>query len=63
MTLLDDQLQDHLHTVEATRTLIPQVISIAAEICARLEAGGTVFTFGNGGSAADAQHFTAELIG
>lgn len=63
MTLLDDQLQDHLRTVEATRTLIPQVISIAAEICARLEAGGTVFTFGNGGSAADAQHFTAELIG
>jgi D-sedoheptulose 7-phosphate isomerase len=63
MTLLDDQLQDHLHTIEATKTLLPQVISIAAEICARLGAGGTVFAFGNGGSAADAQHFTAELIG
>ncbi|MCE5249102.1 SIS domain-containing protein [bacterium] len=25
--------------------------------------GGTVFAFGNGGSAADAQHFTAELVG
>jgi len=63
VTLLDEQVQDHLDTIEATRALLPQVIVIAAEICARLEAGGTVFTFGNGGSAADAQHFTAELIG
>jgi D-sedoheptulose 7-phosphate isomerase len=28
-----------------------------------LDAGGTVFTCGNGGSAADAQHFAAELAG
>jgi D-sedoheptulose 7-phosphate isomerase len=25
--------------------------------------GGTLYTFGNGGSAADAQHFSAELVG
>ena len=28
-----------------------------------LAAGGTVLVFGNGGSAADAQHFVAELVG
>jgi phosphoheptose isomerase len=28
-----------------------------------LRAGGTVLAFGNGGSAADAQHFVAELVG
>lgn len=28
-----------------------------------LSAGGTVFIFGNGGSAADAQHFASELVG
>ena len=28
-----------------------------------LAAGGTVLVFGNGGSAADAQHFAAELVG
>ena len=28
-----------------------------------IASGGTVFSFGNGGSAADAQHFTAELVG
>ena len=28
-----------------------------------LGAGGKVLSFGNGGSAADAQHFAAELVG
>ena len=32
-------------------------------IADRLQAGGKVLTCGNGGSAADAQHFVAELIG
>jgi D-sedoheptulose 7-phosphate isomerase len=35
----------------------------AAEISARMQAGGKVLIFGNGGSAADAQHFAAELSG
>lgn len=57
------QLQDHLAMVEEARSLLPSVVQIASEICVRLEHGGTVFTFGNGGSAADAQHLAAELIG
>ena len=35
----------------------------AAAITERLHAGGKVLIFGNGGSAADAQHFAAELSG
>jgi phosphoheptose isomerase len=35
----------------------------ADAISARLHAGGKVLIFGNGGSAADAQHFAAELSG
>ena len=35
----------------------------AEEITARLRAGGKVLVFGNGGSAADSQHFAAELSG
>lgn len=39
-------------------------IARAAEVVrAALEGGRTVFAFGNGGSAADAQHFVAELVG
>ena len=33
-----------------------------ASIAARVRSGGKVLVFGNGGSAAEAQHFTAELI-
>ena len=42
---------------------IDAVVGAARAIGKALAAGGTVFAFGNGGSAADAQHFTAELIG
>jgi D-sedoheptulose 7-phosphate isomerase len=39
------------------------VVSAAQAITGALKAGGTVWAFGNGGSAADAQHFVAELVG
>jgi D-sedoheptulose 7-phosphate isomerase len=41
-----------------------EAISAAAgAIAAALKQGRSVLAFGNGGSAADAQHFTAELVG
>jgi D-sedoheptulose 7-phosphate isomerase len=39
------------------------VVAAAGAIAAALRRGRAVFTFGNGGSAADAQHFAAELVG
>jgi D-sedoheptulose 7-phosphate isomerase len=40
-----------------------RVLAVAAEaLAARLGAGGKVLAFGNGGSAAEAQHFAAELV-
>lgn len=63
MKILEEHLQDHLEVIESARALVPQVALVASEICDRLGAGGTVLTFGNGGSAADAQHLAAELIG
>jgi D-sedoheptulose 7-phosphate isomerase len=39
------------------------VLSAAAAIVASLRGGGKVMLFGNGGSAADAQHVAAELVG
>lgn len=35
----------------------------AVEVLQALRGGGTLFTFGNGGSAADAEHLAAELVG
>lgn len=39
------------------------VVATAAAIATTLKAGGAVLVFGNGGSAADAQHLAAELVG
>jgi phosphoheptose isomerase len=40
-----------------------QVARATLALASVLGAGGKVLTFGNGGSAADAQHFAAELVG
>ena len=42
--------------------LADQVDTVASLVCDTLEAGGTVFFCGNGGSAADAQHLAAEYV-
>jgi D-sedoheptulose 7-phosphate isomerase len=60
---LELQLREHVTTVTESRALLPLVEQISDEICARLAQGGTVYAFGNGGSAADAQHLVAEFIG
>src|SRR5262245_58425131 len=39
------------------------LVTVGRAISARLRAGGKVLVFGNGGSAADAQHFAGELVG
>jgi len=40
----------------------PHLLEIGERIAERLIAGGRVLAFGNGGSAADAQHLVAELV-
>jgi D-sedoheptulose 7-phosphate isomerase len=54
-------------SIELKRTFFQKneqlVVQIAGEICAALEAGRKVLLFGNGGSAADAQHIAAEWVG
>ncbi len=40
-----------------------RVAALAVELTNTLESGGKVLLFGNGGSAADAQHIAAELVG
>ena len=43
--------------------MAPAVEQAAAACITALRGGGTVWTCGNGGSAAEAQHFAAELVG
>lgn len=48
---------------ELAREGIPVIAEAARLILASLQVGGKLIAFGNGGSAADAQHLTAELMG
>lgn len=57
------QLADHVRTAQATVGLAGQVREAGALLCDTFARGGIVYTMGNGGSAADAQHLTGELIG
>ena len=51
-----------LHRTVRERDLSP-VVRAAETMCAAFAGGRKVLTFGNGGSAADAQHLAAELVG
>ena len=44
-------------------TLSSEILDAAQKIKGRLEAGGKLLLMGNGGSAGDAQHIAAELVG
>lgn len=43
--------------------LVPEVLTVARRLTEVFAAGGHLYTLGNGGSAADAQHLAAELAG
>ncbi len=60
---MSSQLSDHLGVAEAMTGLLPGVRATGDAIIRALEFGGVLYTFGNGGSAADAQHLTGEIIG
>jgi D-sedoheptulose 7-phosphate isomerase len=51
------------HERLAAGPAVDAVTATASAIVTALAAGGTVLVFGNGGSAADAQHVVAELVG
>jgi D-sedoheptulose 7-phosphate isomerase len=57
------QVAEHQVLLEKVGGLLPQLRDVAARLIAVYKAGGRLFTFGNGGSAADAQHLAAELVG
>ena len=58
-----EHLAEHGAVVGDMEALLPVLDDIAARLRVAFESGGRLYTFGNGGSAADAQHLAAELIG
>lgn len=58
------QLEEHRAVVGRIETqLAPRIAEMAEMIVERLKGGGKLLVMGNGGSAADAQHFVGEIVG
>lgn len=62
-TDLASHIADHQALADTlARELLPTIDAIAARVAASRASGGRLLVCGNGGSAADAQHFAAELL-
>ena len=63
---MDDRILDHfresLAVKEASAALAPAIAAAGSRMALSLSAGGKILSCGNGGSAADAQHFSSELL-
>ena len=63
-TLPTQSLKEHLAAAQALLdTKLAEIEQAGHLICQTLLAGNKILTCGNGGSAADAQHIAAELVG
>jgi len=58
-----EQFAEHQRVVSAAAGQVDLLEQIARRIAACFQSGGRLFLLGNGGSAADAQHIAAELVG
>lgn len=61
---INQHLQRHIEVFQ--QVVLPMVVDIersAQMMCKALQQGNKILVMGNGGSAADAQHFAAELVG
>lgn len=56
-------IEDHLKVIDSLRNQESVLQGIAEEIARAILAGKKILWCGNGGSAADSQHFAAELMG
>ncbi len=62
--VIETEFGNHLQTFEKSReALLPDIERACETAINTLEKGNKILIFGNGGSAADAQHIAAELTG
>ena len=60
---LDELISEHTRIIETLYKMVPDIERVAALCISVIENGGKIIFAGNGGSAADAQHLSAELTG
>ena len=61
--IIENEFNEHIKVANSIYCLT-DAVAISAQLCIDcLKSGGKILLFGNGGSAADAQHIAAELVG
>ncbi len=60
---VSEYLENHAHAVRALGEISEKIEQAGAMLVEALTNGGKILVMGNGGSAADAQHLVAELVG
>lgn len=61
--IVRNQINDHFDLKDIMMKYSKEIEKISKEISSTVNNGGCVFWCGNGGSASDAQHLAAELVG
>ncbi len=61
--MINNILNEHINTVKYIAEIEPTLLEISALINDSLLKGNKLLIMGNGGSAADSQHFAAEIVG
>ena len=60
---IHNKILDSSESIKKSIENIPEIVKIIESITKSLKKGNKIILFGNGGSAADAQHIAAELVG
>ena len=63
ITNINDRINLSLSSVEKIKEISPEIETAIELLIKQIKKGGTIFWCGNGGSAADAQHMSTELMG
>jgi len=69
MKILNDKkhveniIEESISSIQDTKNMINEILDVVDKITKSIKNGGKLVIFGNGGSAADAQHIAGELIG
>ncbi len=61
--IFENSIEEHDRAVRTILGLKENVLLLAEKIIDKINSGNKLVVFGNGGSAADSQHFAAELAG
>lgn len=61
--MLQDEVNSHIEIINSVSLIANEIEESIKNIYGSLRQGGRIFICGNGGSAADAQHFAAEMVG